>query len=410
MSIPPADIYDRVPNAYSAVYLRSPIKITKPGKWTGFVCRVSFSTFAPDVQVRVAGGCIVMLEPKDRQTSGLVIGQLDTTALQKQNNDPVFGPDLFTVARGEAKKSENIIVAQPGEHFIDVLFWDCDQNTPDEKPATRVWASLQYLGKPGDSFSVDYSHGQDTSGNDTTEKWLVLRLSSVTFSNGWDIQRDNGSGAYPKPHWNTEASTASLRPCPYLYGPSTSGKNTLQIENVIWTYDTADSQLPPNSFQIRATQVNYDGFYTPATEGIAIPAVPGAVYGGNSLRFATPNVDANKSFYDIDEADVVRFFKPLALNWELSFWEGEWEDAGISENPIYVCRKGVNEFRYPTPYRTVVHLACANAGAWTTDEAVQNTWELFKTRDIRAWNEFTKDFSKPLYYYEPGRILPKIYL
>lgn len=74
MATPPSDIYDRIPNTHSAVHLRSPAKIP--------------------------------------ETNGLVVGQLDTTALQTRGDNPVFGADLFTVARGESKKSENQIILE----------------------------------------------------------------------------------------------------------------------------------------------------------------------------------------------------------------------------------------------------------------------------------------------------------
>ena len=78
-----------------------------------------------------------------------------------------------------------------------------------------------------------------------------------------------------------------------------------------------------------------------------------------------------------------------------------WQVAGVSKNPLYVCLSSTGP-NTATLYRTVVHLACSNAGATSQSEAAANTWDNFSTgsgpKNVKTWGESTK-----LYYYEPGK-------
>jgi hypothetical protein len=78
-----------------------------------------------------------------------------------------------------------------------------------------------------------------------------------------------------------------------------------------------------------------------------------------------------------------------------------WEDAGTSINDIYVSLKPPSGSL--PPHLTVVHLACSNAGATTTEEAASKTWALFESLTVKeSDNSSAPDFTVPIRYYRVG--------
>jgi hypothetical protein len=125
--------------------------------------------------------------------------------------------------------------------------------------------------------------------------------------------------------------------------------------------------------------------------GINIPSTVTNLSSGNTVA-TLPATTATQAF-----PNQTNYYNPFTIQWQISFNGGStWQDAGTSENPIYVCLQGPVSGA-PIPYRTVVHLACSNDGATTTYQAAQNTWALFA-----GPANVCKVDGTPLYYYQPG--------
>ncbi|MDR1480875.1 MAG: hypothetical protein LBJ00_18275 [Planctomycetaceae bacterium] len=366
--------------------MRSPRHITNPARWTAYVCRVSFTTQKPNTKVRVKGGCIVLQNPPIRQTSELYIADLDETAVtyDSTTGNVTFGSGT-DVARGSVISKEFTAVTA-GNHHVDFMFLDADQNIPNGQPATQVWGAIEYVGTEyGSEFTFDYSHGADTSGNDSTASWDIFKLSEVTFSNGTDVKQDNGGGSYPTPHWKRDMAGSPLQPCPYLYGTDSTKKKLRAT--VKWSYESGQVL---SGLQIKGI----------GTDGINIPATSATVdTTAKTISLPTTGVDATTNF-----GDETKFFNPFSMDWQMSFDGGTtWESAGTSNNPIYVSL-GVDTTVLPLTglYRTVVHLACSTDGATSGNQAADNAWNTFKGRTIKGWKESDKEFTRNLYYYKPG--------
>jgi hypothetical protein len=158
------------------IHVLSPVATTIAGKWTVFVCRVHFTTTVANTRLRIAGGVIVLSPSGIYLTSALCVGKLDIPLWTANPSDgsPICQDNTLDVYRGDADIDTEYLVANTGEHFVDVTFWDVDQNTNDGQPATQVWAALSYAGEnAGSGFTVDYTHGWDNSGNNPATAWEI---------------------------------------------------------------------------------------------------------------------------------------------------------------------------------------------------------------------------------------------
>ncbi|MDR1290207.1 MAG: hypothetical protein LBK06_03305 [Planctomycetaceae bacterium] len=158
------------------VTMLSPTAKTNPGQWTAFVCRVSFTTTQNNVQVRLRGSCIVLKNPVIKQTSCLLITDTDVNGITVSGSNIVFGSGQ-TVERGNADVDFNVNIPTAGSHFIDFLFLDADQNTAPfpEGPVTQVWGKIECDSDKltATGFSLNYTHGYDTSGNNPQTNWTT---------------------------------------------------------------------------------------------------------------------------------------------------------------------------------------------------------------------------------------------
>ncbi len=156
-------------------------------------------------------------------------------------------------------------------------------------------------------------------------------------------------------------------------------KDTLTIAKAEWSFTGTIND--PNQLYIQGL----------GEGGINIPSTKAAL-SGSVISIA--NVAAEIAF-----PAQTKYYNPFTIQWQVSFDGGStWQAAGTSTNAIYVCLTGPG----PTPYRTVVHLACSKDGASTVDQAVANTWDLVKGRSVCKWNQATESYDIPLYYYKPG--------
>lgn len=202
---------------------------------------------------------------------------------------------------------------------------------------------------------------------------MDIELLEVGFSGGWDIEHDEGLYEYKPPHWTPK------REYPYL----ASQGALLAIVKVKVRVPGATSVM------IRG-QTDY-GFDIPSTlatdEGNGVHRIENVDFSGNLPQ------------------NVTKYYNPLTIRWSVSLNGGAtWLTAGTSRNPLYVCLSLAPPIE--ALFRTVVHLACSNAGATTPGEALQKTWALFASgggpRNVMAWDDSTGNWNRPLYYYKTG--------
>ena len=396
------EVNARVVNTAHPCYFRSPTSEVKAGEWRAYIVSASFSVARPEgARVRIACGLNRLHDTAKKQTSSMFVCARDEIPLSGGEWTGATAIAGVAWANSPGKDSVEVDVPQ-GDSFFQFVFFDCDQNTappgqsetpgnPDKDvPVTQGWGMIEYInGTSGTAFDLNYAWGYDSeTGNSVMDTWTVLRLVELTLAGGLDIHQDNGSGVYPTPHWIAGASSGNpdpLQPSPYLYA-AVPGKNTLKITNVKWISTGAPIE---GTVTIRA--FGTDNCNIAATSGSLDEASLVAPTGGGELTASVPFLTQTK------------FYRPFTLRWEISFTTYDnvpiWEDAGTTQHPIYVCLKGPEGAQIP--YRTVVHLACANDGATTPDQAVEKSWEFFTSLDIKAWNEGAKCFDRELYYYKP---------
>jgi hypothetical protein len=159
----------------------------------------------------------------------------------------------------------------------------------------------------------------------------------------------------------------------------------LTIDTAKWNV-TSGTIPDPNNVYIQGS----------GPDGINIPSTKASVSGST---ITLSSVAATTGF----TPHVTKYYSAFNIQWQVSFDGGStWQDAGTSENPIYVCISETGPSSV-TLFRTVVHLACSNAGATNEDEAAAKTWALFAgPTNVNAWDETAQSYSRPLYYYKPG--------
>jgi hypothetical protein len=183
-----------------------------------------------------------------------------------------------------------------------------------------------------------------------------LSIVSLTFSGGnLTIRRDDGTGAYTAPQWTTAAVKS---PVAYVSGnaPKVAGVFTIDCPNV------------PDSVYLRGNAS--DAITFAATKVQVLPSA-GTVHNINY-----PATTGSHVF----SSGIVRFFKPFAIAWEISFDNGTtWKPVGTTNNTLYVTRSApqpeTSEFKY---FHTVYDLSCRNAQGMSLDTAIiSHVWSEF---------------------------------
>jgi hypothetical protein len=129
---------------------------------------------------------------------------------------------------------------------------------------------------------------------------------------------------------------------------------------------------------------------------MSIPSSPAQVNGNTAT---ITDVAATGAF-----PDYVHRYDALHIDWELSVDGGStWEDVGTTENEVFVT---LTSPQCEQNWRTVLYVATKNGGATSYDTAAANAWISFAGRDIRRWNEVTRAYDEPLFYYGPIPPLP----
>jgi hypothetical protein len=202
-----------------------------------------------------------------------------------------------------------------------------------------------------------------------------VKLETVTFSNGLSIQNDDGSGVFKTPQWSS-VLTKQL-PVAYTSGVAPSVSSTFSLTcssapDFVWIRG-----IGPESIEFPATKV---------TVGTASP---------HAITYPTTN--GSKSF----AKDIVRFFKPFTINWQISFDNGSsWKAAGTSENTLYVTKTTPQpEFNGSDAnfkwYQSVFDISCRNADKKSVETDIISS----------VWNEFTDHIvlncnGDSLFYYK----------
>jgi hypothetical protein len=129
-------------------------------------------------------------------------------------------------------------------------------------------------------------------------------------------------------------------------------------------------------------------------DNLDIPATP-ATAGDDKATITNATCQAPFPNY-------VTRYDTLDITWSLSTDGGQtWQQVGTSKNETFITRV---DPECDTLYRTVAYLACVVEGAQEEGEALTNTWSAFTPvtgdDDVRAWNEETDGYDRPLYYWQ----------
>ena len=202
-----------------------------------------------------------------------------------------------------------------------------------------------------------------------------VALVDVTFSGGnLGIRKDIVGGTiYSSPQYITSATTQN--PVAYVSGAAPRAAASFTI----------DCPTVPSTIDVRG-------------------------FGSDSINFASASCVVNPSATDVHTfnyqattgshvfaASIVSFFKPYAINWEVSFDGGvTWKSVGASSNTMYVTRSTPQaEGTTYKWYHTVFDLSCRNAQYYSLDTAIIS----------HVWAEFTDNIvlncnGDSLFYYK----------
>ena len=197
---------------------------------------------------------------------------------------------------------------------------------------------------------------------------------SVTFSGGnLTIRKDNGTGIYSSPQWVTTGSVKN--PVAYVSGTAPKAAATFTI----------DCATVPDSVWVRGNASDAIAF---AAKHVAVANSSGSIH-----TFNYPSTTGSHVFTPA----TVRFFKPFAIDWEISFDNGStWKAIGTTENTLYVTRSApqneTSEFKW---FHTVYDLSCRNAQTKSTDtDIISSVWSEFTDHVVLNWN------NDSLFYYK----------
>ncbi|MEO6904257.1 MAG: hypothetical protein ABI315_14050 [Bacteroidia bacterium] len=205
-------------------------------------------------------------------------------------------------------------------------------------------------------------------------EYASIKVTSVSFSgNDLKIKKDDGSGSYTKPNWT--AALPNKSPVAYVSGnaPSVSASFTFECANA------------PSTFNIRGE--GSDSITFPSQK-VTLTKTSSNAYKFDYLETVGTHVFA---------PEVVRFFKPFVINWQVSFDNGtNWRKIGETKTTLYVLYKvpqaEVGEFQW---FQTVYDLSCRNAQYKTNDkDIIAGIWTEFTDHIVLNYN------NDSLFYYK----------
>ncbi len=194
----------------------------------------------------------------------------------------------------------------------------------------------------------------------------------VTFAGGnLSIRKDDGTGHWGAPQFSTDSAMAA----PVAYSAGSTPK--------VGAGFLITCPAAPDSVWIRGL--------APDTTLFAPAHV--AVAGGSGAYTATyPATLASHPF----ALNTVRFFKPYAIAWQISFDGTKWYAADSSANTLYVTRGAPQaESGSYKWYHSVYDLSCRNATGETTDTGIiSKVWSEFPDHVVLNWA------GDSLFYYQ----------
>ncbi len=199
-----------------------------------------------------------------------------------------------------------------------------------------------------------------------------VKITSVSFSGkNLNIKKDDGTGSYVKPQWTATAKDKS--PVAYVSGTTPSVSASFVMEC---------STAPPFVY-VRGQ----------ASDSITFTSQKLTLAGsGSSYKLEYPETEGSHVF----KQDIVRFFKPFIINWEISFDGNSWRTIGETKNTLYVLYKApqveAGEFQW---FHTVFDLSCRNAQFKSVEkEIIAGVWNEFTDQIVLNYN------NDSLFYYK----------
>ncbi len=203
-----------------------------------------------------------------------------------------------------------------------------------------------------------------------------VKPKSVSFTGGnLSIQKDDGTGSYTSPQWSSQSSLQS--PVAYVSGVAPKVTATFTFE--------CSTATAPTFVYIRGK----------ASDSIDFPSakVNLTAASGNTYTLNYPETAGSHIF----KAEVVRYFKPFVIKWEVSFDnEIHWNTVGETKNTLYVTYKTpqaeTTQFKW---FHTVFDLSCRNAKQLSAEKPIiAGIWNEFTDQVILNYNDDS------LFYYK----------
>lgn len=214
-----------------------------------------------------------------------------------------------------------------------------------------------------------------TEGNAQNFTYANVSVESATFTGETlPIRRDEGGSFYGTPHWT--AGAADQVPVAYVSGDAARVNADFLME----------CPNAPDSIMVRGIGPEGMNFMerTIALEDL----------GGDMYHFYYPSTYADIAF----ESEVVRFFKPFKIGWDISFDEGiTWRSTDTTRNTLYVTKgypQGeTSRFKY---YQSVYDISCRNADSQSAEtDIIAAVWSEYPDHVVLNYA------GDSLHYYSP---------
>jgi hypothetical protein len=213
-----------------------------------------------------------------------------------------------------------------------------------------------------------------------------IRFNRVRVDTLWflgsraDLSIDTEAGfeaIYNGPHWQHTGSAPALEQKP------------------VWYVGASEPPAVPYKKIKLSVNLRFNPEYPAPKPGVVLEGISSA--GFVFRKTITIPADAASESYTIEADDFLptttKFYNPLTVTWTLQFAPtGPKVEIGKTANKIYSSFEPRGGGFWP---QTAVHLAVANDGAVTRNEAVLRTWSAFASRAVTTWN------GAPLKYYDP---------
>ena len=213
-----------------------------------------------------------------------------------------------------------------------------------------------YVALP-DNTNVDvtpYVSGKDFYTFNLDKQKSHLDLRTVTFTGSQGIQKDDGTGDYPTPHWTNDEAGLILQSSPTLY---TAGSSVQTVTGFEVAGGGSFPLIIKGEVSGGLTTFNLWGTNSPSGTSCSVNTIADTVLTTNT----------------------VDFYNPMSIKWSYAAQQAnqplQFLLAGISTNEVYVNWK---EPQTANLFHTVVDVACRNAvGRTVESNIVAGIWSDF---------------------------------